>query len=66
MFCYACGKEITPSNRSDEHIIPNAIGGRLKSKSLLCKQCNSDFGDSIDSELSRQLNHIGNMLNIKK
>jgi hypothetical protein len=66
MFCYACGKEITPSNRSDEHIIPNAIGGRLKSKSLLCKQCNSDFGDSIDSELSRQLNHIGNMLNIKR
>jgi hypothetical protein len=66
MPCYICGIEITRENQSTEHIIPNAIGGRLKSKSLICKQCNSVFGNSIDSELSKQLNHIGNMLNIKR
>ncbi|WP_312648086.1 HNH endonuclease [Aminipila sp.] len=65
-FCYVCEKEITQENQSVEHIIPNAIGGKLKSKALLCKKCNSELGDSIDSELSKQLNHICNMLNIKR
>ena len=53
--CYLCGKELAPkgSNSScvchDEHIIPNAIGGSLKTSHVLCKNCGSKYGDNEDS-----------------
>jgi hypothetical protein len=64
--CYVCGTEINETNKTEEHILLNAIGGKLKSTTLLCKQCNSEFGEDIDSELAKQLNPICNMLNIKR
>lgn len=30
------------------------MGGRLKSSNLICKECNSKFGDSFDAKLSKQ------------
>jgi len=66
MNCYVCDIEITDENETDEHIIINAIGGRLKSKKLICKKCNSDFGEKIDSLLAKQLNNLSNMLMVKR
>ena len=37
--CYLCRQVLSKENESVEHIIPNSIGGRLKSKKLLCKKC---------------------------
>lgn len=48
------------------HIILNSIGGRLKSNSLICKNCNSKLGDSIDTKLSKDLNVFANLINIKR
>jgi hypothetical protein len=53
-------------NKTVEHIIPNAIGGRLTSKNLICKNCNSKFGASADAELAKQLNPFLLMLDIKR
>lgn len=53
--CYKCPNLLTEDNRSKEHIIPNFLGGRLTSPELLCKKCNSEFGETIDSELKKQL-----------
>lgn len=64
--CYLCKNEITDENVSIEHILPNAIGGRLKSSSLICKECNSKFGDSSDACLAKQLEFFANQLNIKR
>ena len=66
MKCYVCDIEITPKNETDEHIILNSAGGRLKSKELICKKCNTDFGESIDAILAKQLNNLANMLMIKR
>ena len=44
----------------------NAIGGHLTSKNLLCKTCNSKFGEESDAELARQLNFYSNVLMIKR
>ncbi|WP_456432365.1 HNH endonuclease [Nitratifractor sp.] len=66
MKCYICDTELTPENKTDEHIIINAAGGRLKSKELICKKCNSNFGEKIDSKLAKQLNFMANMLMIKR
>lgn len=64
--CYICGDEIVTDNESEEHIVLNAIGGTLKSKNLICKKCNSVFGENIDAELANQLNFVSNMLDIQR
>jgi hypothetical protein len=64
--CYLCGTEINDENTTVEHIILNSIGGRLKSSKLICKKCNSNFGNTIDSNLSKQLEFFANFLDIKR
>ncbi|MBA9077080.1 HNH endonuclease [Rufibacter quisquiliarum] len=66
MKCYVCSIEITSETETEEHIIINAAGGRLKSKDLICKDCNSTFGGKIDSLLADQLNNLSNMLMVKR
>lgn len=53
MNCYNCSKPLVADDVSIEHIIPQSIGGRLKSKSLLCVRCNSTFGSSIDKAVEK-------------
>lgn len=65
-FCYLCENILTESNLSNEHIILNSIGGRLKSKELLCSTCNSKFGHKADGELSKQLAFITSHLQVKR
>lgn len=60
--CYACTK---PRNLTVEHIIPQAIGGRLKAR-LYCKECNGTFGEVLDDEISKQFGWVGTILNIKR
>jgi len=60
--CFACKltKELT-----SEHIIPQAIGGRLKAR-LYCKDCNDIFGHELDDVLSINFGKLGTLLNIKR
>ena len=64
MKCVFCGQEF--EKLSEEHIIPNCICGRLKSKKLLCKDCNSGLGDSIDLAFDGVYNDIINKFAIKR
>lgn len=64
--CYICEKEIADENKSKEHILLNALGGRLKSYGLLCKNCNSDLGNDMDVELAEQFHPFMVFLNIKR
>lgn len=64
--CYLCDEKFISDNISSEHILLNSIGGRLKSKNLLCKNCNSKLGNQSDSELAKQLSFIAGYLNIKR
>lgn len=61
--CYSCGVPFDETNNSLEHIINNGIGGRWRSKWLLCKACNEEFGSTIDQVLNSQLgvlvDHLG-------
>jgi hypothetical protein len=63
--CYVCDCEITEKNTYREHIILNALGGKLVSSSIICNNCAKEF-DSIDTSLSKQLNFAGLMLDIKR
>jgi hypothetical protein len=54
-YCFLCDEAITPANKSDEHVFPNAIGGRLTVADFLCARCNSSAGHRWDAEVARQL-----------
>ncbi len=41
-----------------EHIIPNAIGGRLSSNKLICRNCNSESGNRWDAVLCNQFTSL--------
>jgi hypothetical protein len=60
--CYKNGEPLTDKNRSVEHVIPDFLGGRLKSSDLLCNGCNSEFGNTIDAELSKQLGFAADII----
>ncbi len=64
--CYCCGTPLTKENVSVEHIIPNSIGGKLKSNNLLCEPCNKLLGSEIDDELAKQFNFFMNFFMIER
>ena len=65
MNCYVCSAELDGKNKTEEHIILNSCGGKLKSSSLICKTCNSLLGERYDATLASQLNFYSNMFNVE-
>lgn len=55
--CYVCrevyDEKIT--RRHEEHIIQNAIGGKLTSNRILCEDCGGELGDLIDTPFTSEL-----------
>lgn len=66
MNCYRCGVPLTDENRSEEHVINNALGGHLTSNDLLCGPCNNYFGHTVDVELEQQIGMFTDLLGIKR
>lgn len=64
--CAFCNAKLVGQIRSKEHVIPNSIGGRLKTSGFICVECNSTKGDSWDSELAEQLNWFSLSLGITR
>lgn len=62
--CYICGVELNGKNESGEHVILNALGGRYKSKKLLCKNCNNSIGSDCDAALANQYHFLTNILEL--
>ena len=60
--CFCCLKI---KKLSEEHIIPQALGGRLTDW-IYCEDCNKQFGGEIDSELTKRIGFFGTALNIKR
>ncbi|MCK4820350.1 hypothetical protein KA005_31590 [bacterium] len=61
-YCFACKK---PNVLTEEHVIPQALGGRLKAN-LYCKVCNEYFGKDIDAEITKCFGNIATILKIKR
>ncbi len=61
-FCFLCDDELNNFNSSDEHIIPNCIGGKLHSP-ILHTSCNSNSGGDIDGKAYKELEFFTNLLN---
>ena len=64
--CYCCNKSLKDSNKSEEHIIPNVFGGKLKSKDILCKKCNAILGSDIDKKFCNNFEFLNILLSPKR
>lgn len=53
--CIICLTRLEDHNRSKEHIIPEALGGRKTTNNSLCRQCNNRTGTDWDSKLVEEL-----------
>jgi len=53
-FCIFTNHPLDERNRSNEHIIPQCMGGRLQSRDLICRDCNSKFGSEFDESLIKR------------
>src|ERR1700724_754398 len=52
--CSGCGQRpLTPDWDSEAHIFPNALGGRLAPRGLICRECNTLLNDLADNPLIR-------------
>lgn len=59
-YCYICGQEL--KNENDEHVIPSALGGRLKTKNIICSFHNNMLSD-LDNYLCQDLAFLTNFVN---
>ena len=64
--CALCGRPIQAGNRSREHVIPNAVGGRKTVSGFICKDCNHKTGATWDHALCIQLQPLCTLLNIRR
>ncbi|EMH4718907.1 HNH endonuclease [Pseudomonas aeruginosa] len=55
--CYVCRKvyDEKETRRHEEHIIQNAIGGKLTSHRILCEKCGGVLAELIDTPFSNEL-----------
>ncbi len=66
--CYLCNEKLKtrtgdssepdkPAHgfKSLEHIIPDCIGGRLKSEEVLCEYCNNILGQTVDKDFEHEM-----------
>jgi len=56
--CILTGVEINADNDSKAHVIPSALGGRLKPTGILSKDANTRIGDLIDLPLTTAFHSI--------
>jgi hypothetical protein len=64
--CRGCGKDLTSATDSEAHIIPNALGGRLKPKGIICRSCNGKLDELADNALVRAFGHWPTLLNLPR
>ncbi|KAB2680961.1 HNH endonuclease [Brucella pseudintermedia] len=64
--CRLCGSDLTAANDSEAHIIPNALGGRLKPKGILCRTCNTTLDDLADNALVKAFGDWPTLLDIPR
>lgn len=64
--CHGCAATITAENDSEAHIIPNALGGRLKPKGIICRTCNTKLDNVADNALIKAFGDWPTLLDIPR
>lgn len=62
--CILC-QETIPEKTKPEHILLNALGGRLTARKIICPDCNHDMGKGADSDLADTTVFLRNICQLK-
>ena len=62
--CVFCDGALGPETKP-EHILLNALGGRMTTKQADCSECNNLFGGGIDNAFAGQVTEIRNLLQLE-
>lgn len=60
-YCLFCNAQLSGADKP-EHILLNALGGRKRSRRLVCSECNERFGRTIDAQVAQQVEQLRNHL----
>lgn len=64
MLCILCQNQI-PEKNKPEHILLNALGGRMTTRTVLCPTCNHEMGKGPDSDLAESTAFLRNICRFK-
>jgi len=64
--CIGCGDPLTAANKSDAHIIPNALGGRLAPDDLICQTCNGILDRAVDNALVKAFGGVQTLIDLPR
>ncbi|MCP4305508.1 MAG: HNH endonuclease [bacterium] len=64
--CRGCNSPLTEANNSEAHVIPQALGGRLAPRDILCQTCNGRLNDTVDLPLVKALGAWPTLLNVPR
>ncbi|SNT02237.1 HNH endonuclease [Tardiphaga sp. OK246] len=64
--CRGCGAPLTSVNDSAAHVFPNALGGRLKPKGIICQTCNTALDKAADNALVKAFGDWPTLLNFPR
>ena len=64
--CVVCDESISAHNDSREHVMPEAIGGRVAVKGFICRTCNNGTGHTWDAKLASQLHPLRLMFGVQR
>ncbi len=64
--CRGCGVDLTAQNDSAAHVFPNALGGRLKPKGIICQLCNTALDRAADNALVKAFGDWPTLLNLPR
>ena len=53
--CVLCDAKLAGPALSFEHVIPESLGGKMRTDKVLCRDCNSRTGYAWDAQLAKQL-----------
>jgi HNH endonuclease len=62
--CVRCDRPIDDGNDSEEHVIQNSVGGRLKVSGFICRDCNNRTGETWDAVFAEQTNFLGHFFGV--
>jgi hypothetical protein len=64
--CCGCGAPLTAQSDSAAHVFPNALGGRLKPKGIICRHCNTALDRAADNALVKAFGDWPTLLNLPR
>ncbi len=64
--CRGCDVDLDDTTDSEAHIIPNALGGRLKPSGIICRTCNTTLDNIADNALIEAFGSWPTLLDIPR